>query len=259
MLKALKEIYDYRELLINLTIKDLKVRYKNSILGFFWSLIQPLLMMLIFTFVFSYVFKAGIKNYAVFFIVGFLPWNFFATVLALGTTSIVSNGSLIKKVYFPREIIPISLALANMVNLLLSFLVLFVILLLYGYNFFIFLPVLVLAIILQLLMTLGLSLALAGLNVYFRDIEQFIGILLTVWFYGTPIIYDFSMIPAKMKLAIEYANPMASVILLYRGALYNLYWPSLKLVAYAMISSLIIFWIGYWIFRRLSPEFAKEV
>lgn len=259
MLKALKEIYDYRELLINLVIKELKVRYKNSVLGFFWSFIQPLLMMTVFTFIFSYVFKAGIKNYAVFFLVGFLPWNFFTTVLTISTPSIVLNGNLVKKVYFPREIIPISLALANVVNLLLTFLVLFAMLLFYGYKFYIFLPVLVLAIILQLLLTLGLSFALSSLNVYLRDIQEFIGILLLIWFYGTPVIYDLTMIPSKMRPIIEYINPMASIIFLYREALYYLRWPSLKLIAYATISSLIVFWAGYWIFRRLSPEFTKEV
>ncbi|MBS3909183.1 MAG: ABC transporter permease [Actinobacteria bacterium] len=259
MLKALQELYEYRELLINLVVKELKIKYKNSILGFFWSLIHPLLMMLVFTFIFSYVFRANIENYPVYFLVGFLPWNFFVTVLSVSTGSIVGSGSLIKKVYFPHEIIPISLVVANLVNLFLSLAVLFVVLALYGYNFYVFLPVLLFAIIAHTLLTVGFSLMLAGLNVYFRDIEQLIGIMLLIWFYGTPVLYDMSMIPDRFLWLIKYANPMTSVIFLYREALYYLHWPSLKLLAYTTVSSLLVFWAGYWLFKRLSPAFAKEV
>lgn len=259
MFSKFKELYEYRELLINLVIRELKVKYKNSALGFFWSLLNPLLMMLVFTFIFSFVFRAGVKNFPIFFLVGFLPWNFFSMSLSRGSGSIIDSANLIKKVYFPREIIPLSIIFANLVNFLLELVVLFVFLLVYGYNFFLYLPLLLFVIVLQVLMSAGFSLALASLTVYFRDLQQIIGILLMVWFYGTPIIYPMEMVPTAAQSLIKYINPMTSIIFLYREALYNLQFPSAKLTLYAVFASLIIFTLGYALFSKLSMSFAKEV
>lgn len=259
MLNKLKELYEYRELLINLVIKELKVKYKNSALGFFWSLLNPLLMMLVFTFIFSIVFRANVENFPIFFLVAFLPWNFFTISLTRGSSCIIDNANLIKKVYFPREIIPLSIILANLVNFLLELIVLFVFLLVYGYNFFLYLPLLLVAIILQVFMSAGFSLALASLTVYFRDLQQIIGIILLVWLYGTPIIYPIEMAPAVAQPLIKYLNPMTSIIFLYREALYYLHLPSLKLLLYATFISFVIFSLGYVIFNKLSTSFAKEL
>lgn len=259
MVKRLLELYEYRELLIALVIKELKVKYKNSALGFFWSLLNPLLQMLVFTFIFSFVFRAGVKDFPIFFLTGFLPWNFFAFSLTRATASIIENANLIKKVYFPREIIPLSIILANLVNFALELLVLFVFLIIYGYNFLPFFPLLLFAIVLEVLMMSGFSFALASSTVYFRDLQQLINILLMVWFYGTAVIYPINMVPAVGQVLVKYVNPVTSLIMLYREALYNLNFPHLSVVLYATATSVFIFVAGYWLFSKLSASFAKEV
>lgn len=259
MLATFKELYEYRELLYNLVIKELKVKYRRSILGFFWSFLNPLLMMAVFTFIFSFVFRAGIKNFPIFFLVGFLPWNFFSMSLSVSTSSIVTNANLIKKVYFPREIIPFSIVLANLINFLLELIVLFIFLIAFGYNFWPYLPLLVVAILFHLLLSAGFGLVFSSITVYFRDIQQLIVVLLLVWFYATPVIYDMKMIPEKVQAFLKILNPMTSVILLYRQLLYHNKMPSLVLVGYAVLSSLTIFSAGYFIFKKLSPSFAKEI
>ncbi len=266
MIGRLRELYEYRDLLFTLTVKELKVQYRSSILGFLWSLLNPLLMMLIFSFVFAYVFKFGIKDFPIFFLCGLLPWNFFNVALTVSTGAIVSNGNLIKKVYFPREILPLSIVGANLINFLLSLIVLFAFLIIYGYNFYAWLPLLLVAIVIETILTIGAALFLAGVNVYFRDIQYIITVVLMALFYATPIIYNLELVqqsywmtkyPWLLKLYM--LNPLVPVISMYRDALYLQQMPSATVFLYAIGSTLTLLVIGFYTFHRLEPAFAEEV
>jgi len=265
-MNRLKELYEYRDLLITMAIKELKLQYRKSVLGFFWSLLNPLLLMRIFSFVLSQVFRVGIKNFPIFLLTGLFAWNFFSSSIVGGTGSIVSNANLIKKVYFPREILPLSIVTANLFNFLLSLVVLFLFLIYYGYRFWPFLPLLIIVVVIELFLIAGASMLLASLNVYFRDIQHIVSVGILALFYATPILYDISMIE-KSSMAqnhpwIMYVykmNPLVWVIQLYRNILYFNQWPPVKMFVYAAIGAVIIFVAGYVVFQRLAPKFAEEV
>lgn len=266
MLAKIRELYEYRDLLGTLTIKELKVQYRSSVLGFFWSLLNPLLMMLIFSFVFAYVFRFGIKDFPVFFLCGLLPWNFFNIAVTVATGSVVANGNLVKKVYFPREILPLSVVFANFINFLLSLIVLFVFLIYYGYNFWTYLPVLVLAIFVELVLTAGLALFLAGINVFFRDIQYIVTVFLMALFYATPIIYNLERVEKTYWMThypwlmiIYKLNPLVPVITLYRDALYSHVMPSLNIFMFAIFTPIAFLVLGFYVFHKLEPKFAEEV
>ncbi len=255
-----KELYAYRELLYRLAIKELQVKYKNTALGFLWAIFNPLLQMIVFSFVFTVIFRGKrIDNYPLFFLCGILPWGFFSGSLNRTITSIVANEQLVKKVYFPKEVIPISILLALLVDLIVGLGVLSIALLIFGYTFYLYLPTIVFAIILLFLMSSGFSLAFACANVYFRDIQHLLNILLIAWFYATPIVYDLSWVPEKYQLLIKVANPLTSAIFLFRETLYWNRWPSVSLLLYAITSSFIIFIFGYLLFNKYSPVFVKEI
>lgn len=266
MITWLKELYAYRELLINLVKKELKLRYRGSALGFLWSLLNPLLTMLIFTFVFANVFKLGIKNFPVFLLVGLLPWIFFSGSITASTGAILAYSHLVKKVYFPKVILPISYVAADLINFLLAELVLFCFLIFYGYNFYIYIPLLLVVIVLQVIFTLGIALILSSINVYFRDIQYIVGVLTLILFYGTPIIYSIDMIE-KMNIMKTYPwlltiyklNPLAAMITVYRSLLYQTQAPSLYMLGYSAVAAVVTLFIGYVVFSRLEPKFAEEV
>jgi len=205
----------------------------------------------------------GLSSFPMFLLIALLPWNFFSLSLSAGVGSIVFNGGLIRKVYFPREILPISLTLANLINFFLELLVLFTFLAVLGYPFFRFLYFLLLIILIQLLFTIGASLFFALLNVYFRDVQHFVGIILMVWFYATPIIYDFGLIPRKWRglpiQSILKLNPLTALILSYRDVLYFYRIPNFTLLFYAAAISLVSLLSAYLLFKRYEPSFAEEV
>ncbi|MFA5866598.1 MAG: ABC transporter permease [Actinomycetota bacterium] len=266
MIAKLRELYAYRELLLNLVKKELKLRYRGSVLGFLWSLLNPLLMMLVFTFVFANVFKLGIKDFPVFLLVGLLPWNFFSGAVSSSTGSIINYGHLVKKVYFPREILPISYVLADLVNFLLAMLVLIPFLIYYGYNFYIYIPLVLVVIVLQVCLTLGFAFILSSLNVFFRDIQYIVGVIMLILFYATPIIYSLEMIQnmSFMKehpwlLTVYQLNPLTALITMYRNMLYNMALPSLKIIGFSIGVSLAVLFLGYFIFHKMEPRFAEEV
>lgn len=266
LINRFKELYEYRDLLMTMAVKELKLQYRNSILGFFWSLLNPLLMMLIFTFVLGQIFRIGIKNFPIFLLTGLFAWNFFSSSIIGGTGSIISNANLVKKVYFPREILPLSIVIAGLFNFMLSLIVLFVFLIYYGYSFWSYLPLLVPVIIIELILVAGVSMLLASLNVYFRDIQHIVTVGILALFYATPILYDISMIE-KSSMAqahpwIMYVyklNPLVWVIQLYRNILYYNQWPTLKMFVIAAIGASLIFVAGYVVFHKLEPRFAEEV
>jgi ABC-2 type transport system permease protein len=269
-MRALTELYQYRELLANLVKRELKVKYKRSVLGFFWSFLNPLLTMLVFTFVFSFILRIqppknslGMSSFPMFLLAALLPWNFFSLTLGGAVGSIVYNSNLIRKVYFPKEILPISLGLANLVNFFFELLVLFLFLLILGYPFLGNLHYLVLIVLIELTFIVGISLIFAFLNVYFRDVQHFVGIILMVWFYATPIIYSETMIPSVWRGlpvgTMLKANPLTALVLSYRDVLYFGHPPSPILLAYSALVSAATLLLGYALFKRYEPNFAEEV
>lgn len=269
-MRAIKELYLYRELLANLVKRELKVKYKRSVLGFFWSFLNPLLTMLVFTFVFSFVLRIpppknslGMASFPMFLLTALLPWNFFSLSLGAAVGSIVYNSNLIRKVYFPREILPVSLSVANLVNFLFELAALFLFLLILGYPFLGNLYYLIIIIFIELIFIIGISLIFAFLNVYFRDVQHFVGIILMVWFYATPIIYPDSMIPKVWHGLPVYTifklNPLTALVLCYRDVLYYVRPPSLSLLSYSAAVSLGTLVVGYALFKRYEPNFAEEV
>lgn len=270
MLSNLKNLLGYKELLYNFAKKELKIKYKNSALGFFWSLLNPILMMLVFSLVFVVLFQNGIPFFSIFLLAGLLPWNFFNATVTGGAGSVLANAGLVKKVYFPRELLPLSVALANLVNFFLELLVFLVFIMVAGifsphfFAVFKFLPYLIILLPILFLFSIGLGFLVAALNVYFRDIQHIIGILLMVWFYLSPIIYTIigpfkvRQLPPKVHL-LYMLNPLATIILSFKNALYFMAAPQLNWVLYSLVAAVASFLIGYAVFLRLAPDFAEEL
>ena len=269
MRASLVEFWQYRELLFNLTVRDLKVRYKNSALGIAWSLLNPILMMLVFTLVYTVMIgQSDRRDYAAFILCGLLPWNFFSASIMGGTSSIVGNSYLIKKVYFPRAILPTSIMLSNLVNFLIALPVYFVLSWLLGVRFtpyVLFLPVVILV---EMIFIEGMSLLLSAANVFYRDVQQIMEVLILAWFFVTPVIWDAGMLPvSRMVGGVEVPvqrltyilNPMASIIATYRDILYYgrpIGWDFFLRTA---ITALLVLLIGGWVFNHWRGRFAEEV
>jgi lipopolysaccharide transport system permease protein len=269
MRTSLVELWQYRELLYNLTVRDLKVRYKNSVLGIAWSLLNPILMMLVFTLVYTVMIgQSDRRDYAALVLCGLLPWNFFSGSIMGGVGSVVNSGHLIKKVYFPRAVLPTSIMLSNLVNFLVALPVYFVLAWLLGVRFtpyVLFLPVVMLV---EMIFIAGVSLLLSAVNVFYRDVQQIMEVLILAWFFVTPVIWDVSLLPAsRVVLGVEVPvqrltyilNPMASIIATYRDILYYgrpIGWDFFLRTA---ITVVIVLLIGFFVFNRLKGRFAEEV
>lgn len=254
------DLWNYRELIRNLVVRDLKVRYKNSAFGFAWSLLNPLFMMVVLSIVFSLVFERAtpIDNFPAFLVAGLIPWNFTNTSLARAVNSILENRQLVKKVFFPREVIPISVVLANCVHFLLAIPVLLIILMLLGVMpnpKILLLPPLIL---IHLELVLGIALFISCVNVFYRDMGVALDVLLQAWFFATPIIYHHWILPTWLQKPAM-ANPLAALITAYRDVLILNRFPDRNFTLGAFISSTLIFAIGYMVFTRYSSVFAEEV
>ncbi len=256
MFAIFRELRQYRELIANLVVRNLKIRYKGSFLGFFWTLVNPLFMMaiyLIFIRLMRFEMNLGLL------LVGLLPWQFLVMCLNDSVTSITGNANLVKKTPFPRLVLPLSIVLANLVNFLLSLLVLFPFLYLLGYGVtqaIFWLPV---VIGIQFFLCLGISLFVSCTHVYFKDIQHLLSVGLMAWFFLTPIIYPLSLIPEKyMKWFL--LNPMASLVGFYRQVFLG------EAVSLPLIGSLacvaitaVCFFVGIKVFQKYEPDFADEL
>ncbi len=264
MFSGVKTLFSYRELLFSLTKKELKVKYRGSVLGFFWSLLNPILTMLVYSFVFSIVLRAGIQEFAIFLICVLLPFNFLSNSVNYGASSIIANGNLVNKIYFPREIIPLSVVLANLFNFLLELAALFIVLGIMGYRFYIYLYLLPVVIFIQFFLVVGVTLLVSALNVFFRDLQHLITIIMMVWFFGTPVIYPLSMVPERFQFIIK-INPMTVYAAYYRNIFYFVKYPegagfpSVSETLTALGITILMFLVGYFIFKRLEPRFAEEI
>ncbi len=257
-MKAFKELYAYRELLKTNVQKEIRGKYKGSFLGVLWSFLNPLLMVLVYALVFPYIMRMNVPNYLIYLITGVIPWNFFTTCITTGCNCVWINGGIIKKVYFPREILPISVVVAGLINFLISCVIILIFTIFGGIGISIQLLWLPLIAIIQSALSLGLLFVLSAINVYVRDIEYLVAFLLNLLFYATPILYTASMFPSKVRW-ILYLNPMSSIVDAYRSIFYYKVMPNLTSLVLVGILSFIILIIGYIIFRKLEKGFAEEV
>lgn len=255
----IKEIFDYKEMLFSLVRRDLRGRYKGSVLGFLWTFINPLLQLLVYTVVFSIIIKSGVDKYYLFLFVVLIPWIFFSTSVVGSASIIVGHQSMVTKIYFPREILPLSYVVSCFVNMLLSFIVVFAVILFSGVGFnFVALLFLPLIMIIEFLMALGLSMLVAGVTVYLRDIEHILGIVMMAWQFLTPIMYSIDIVPDKYK-PIFMLNPMTAVMQAYRDILYYKQLPELGTLIEAVVFGLIMLVIGWCSFAKLKKGFAEEL
>lgn len=247
-----------RELLSALVLKELKVKYKRSVLGVFWSLLTPIALTGIYLFVFVYVYKVPKPDFVLLLLSGLLPWNYFNISSIAATLSLVDSGPLIRKVYFPRHLLPISIVFSNLFNLLVGLVVLVVFLAFAGRPVWGQLHWLLFAVFLETFLLMGLALFLSISNVYFRDIQQLISILILTLFFATPVVYELSDVPQVFR-NILLINPMTPVMEIYRSALFHARSPDLGLVMLGVVQAAGISVLGYGVFRRYSPFLAKEV
>jgi ABC-2 type transport system permease protein len=252
------EILSYRDLLKNLVSRDFKTRYKRSYLGILWSLLNPFLVIMVYTLAFDYIMKMQVRNFPMFFMCGYLPWSFLTAGLSASLTSLSDSGYLIKAFYFPREILPLSATLSCLIHFLITFLFVFPILILFGYfpTWVVFsLPLIVL---LQSLFIFGLSLFLSSIHVFFRDLRYILDVVLMAWFWLTPIAYSASLIPGKFLFFYK-LNPMTVFVTAYREVLLNGVFPVPKYwvaILFATAGSLVL---GYLPFLRIRKRLAEEI
>lgn len=270
-----RQIYRYRYLLYNLVKRDLKARYRNSVLGIVWSMLNPLGLMLVFTILFTVMSQDNAqRQFPVFVLVGLMPWNFFSSSLTASTISIISHGTLIKKVHFPRELLPIASLLSNLVNFFITLVVLVVFI--YAFDigltkYALWVPVII---IIQLIFTLGLSMLLGAVAVFYRDVLMILEVVTLAWFFLTPVFYPleqfgtsatiwgFTFVPAQV---MRWLNPMASIIDGYRTVL----WGTVSskgpvsmdpiYLLRTFVTSSLVFIIGYTVFSRTEHLFGEKL
>lgn len=254
----LTELFRYREAARLLTLRDLQARYSNSLLGVVWSLLYPLVLTVFFSVVFTFLAPNPIPNYPVFFLTGLLPWNFFSLAVISGTMSITGNSALVNRLRFPREILPLAVTSANAINFLIALAPLAVLMAVFRTPFtpaLIWLPVIF---VMQFGLTLGLVLLFAALNVYLRDVQQFMEVAMLPWFFLTPVVYQLPTEGVIPQLAL-WLNPMAGLVTHYRQVAYIGAAPDLGLLVVSGLEAVLALGVGLLVFRRLSRNFADEL
>lgn len=258
------------ELLWNLTLRELRGKFKRSALGWLWSVINPLAMIAIYTIVFGYFFKvdtptgdpSGLKSYGFFLVCGLLPWTFLTNSLSGAAQSITANEGLVKKVYFPRAVLPGASTLAWLASFGVELAVFGVLLLIWGNMILPWIPVVLVLMALETTFVFGLGLVLAAGNAYFRDVQHFLSILLNIWFYATPILYPPDLLdgqPAFVRTLIVDINPMSIFVDSYRDALYHLRMPTAMQWLAMTAMALVALAVGVLTFRRFEPKLAEEL
>jgi lipopolysaccharide transport system permease protein len=255
---VLKELYNYREMIYNLVKKDLRGRYKGSVLGFLWTFVNPLLQLIVYTLVFSTIMRINVDKFYMYLFIALIPWIFFTTSILGGTVSIIQNKDLIKKIYFPRIVIPISTVLATFMNMVFSMIVVIFTLFISGIGISYYILLLPVIMILEFFLVLGMVFLFSSLNVFFRDIEHILSIIMMIWFYMTPIVYTVEMIPEKYK-PLFYLNPMTNIIIFYRDILFYKKMPSFGFMGGIFLYSIIMIVIGFLIFQKLQKNFVEEL
>jgi lipopolysaccharide transport system permease protein len=261
----LRKIYIQRSLIRNFVVRDLKARYVGSFIGIFWSVIHPIVLLLVYTFVFSLIFRSrinpeteGTDSFALFLFCGILPWLFFQDTVQRSSTVIIENTNLVTKTLFPGEILPLVILLSGFVNHLIGFAIFFPILLFSSVKISIFILMIPVYIFFLMAFTLGISWFVASLNVFIRDVSQIVTVILMFWFWGTPIFYPMEIFP-KSLVFLVHCNPLAYVVIGYRDCLLRNQMPDLEKLAIFAVISLVVFSVGGIFFRKTKREFADNL
>lgn len=257
-MKIFKNLYNYRELLKTSIKKDIGGKYKHSFLGVLWSFLNPLLQIAVYAIIFPLIMKNEIPNYTVYMVCGLIPWNFFVTAVNRSSFTIIENGNILKKVFFPREILPISLVTSEAINFAISSIIILAFALIQGINLTWVLILYPVVLIVQYIVILAISFIVSSVTVYFRDLQHFLGILLQLLFYATPIVYSIDVIPQQFQWILK-INPMTYIIDAYRAIFYNSTMPDMKVLAIVFAIGTIGMIIGYLIFNKLQKKFAEEL
>jgi len=254
----MKELLKYKSLLMTFAISDLKIRYRGSVLGFFWTILEPLLVLSVLYLVFTNVFRAEIENYAIYLLLGIVMWNFFTRSTSMGLNSFIVKSGLITKTYFPREIIPISSCITAFIMAMFEFLVLFIFFVVFSFVPPITIVLLPALIGLEFVLVLGLSLFLSVLNVRYRDLQYIWNVVIYAGFFAAPIFYTLDILPSNIKELIL-LNPMAQIIeMSHHLVLYNSL-PDAWSVIYTVIITGIIFGIGLTVFKVIESKVVEEL
>lgn len=263
LLKETRSILKRSELLTQMTLREIKSRYKQSVMGYFWVILNPFFQILIMSFVFSTIMKIPTNAgpdipYIVFLYVALLPWTLFTNSLSSASGAIVSNAALVTKVYFPRSILPISTIFAKIIDFFFASTILIVFMLIYNVpvnlNVLWIIPIF----IIQQMFTIGLSLYLSAINLLYRDIQYLLSLILSLWFYLTPIVYPTDIVPDKFKIIFK-LNPMSVIINAYRQAILSGKVPSLSSLSVAFIVSFLTLYFGFTYFKKLERTFSDNV
>ncbi|MCG7849081.1 MAG: ABC transporter permease [ANME-2 cluster archaeon] len=254
----MNKLWDYRHLTLKLAMSEFKLRYKNSVLGFFWSLLEPLMMLIVLYVVFTNLMRVNVEHYQLFLLMGIVSWNLMARGTGMSLNSILGKPSLVQKVYFPREVLVISSCITALLMSLLEFIVFAAFMIFFKVMpsiTIIYFPI-VLAV--EFFMILGISFGLAALNVYFRDVQYIWAVVLQAGFFAAPIIYPISIIPVNYVWVIM-LNPMTRIIDMLRGSVIYSTVPASGDMIYIIVSALLLLIVGYAIFAKLEPRFAEEM
>lgn len=258
MVKVFKNLYEYRELLKTNVKKEIRGKYKNSFLGVIWSFLNPLLQIMVYAIVFPLILKNQQENYVIFLCAGLIPWTFFATAITRSASTMIENGNIIKKVYFPREILPISVVTSEAANFVISTIIILAFVIFGGMGlskFVLFYPIVLLV---QYILTLAISFIISSITVYFRDLQHLIGVALQLLFYATPIVYASDTIPADFAWLLKF-NPMTYVINGYRDIFYNQTMPDIQSLMVVLGIAIVLCVVGYLVFTKLQKGFAEEL
>lgn len=253
-----KNLYNYRELLKTNVKKEVRGRYKNSFLGILWSFLNPLLQLLVYSVVFGALLAGGDSTYHIYICVGLIPWTFFTTTVQQAAFTVIANGNIIKKVYFPREILPISIATSGAINFIISSIIIlgFVVFSNLGLTWYVLLYPIILLI--QYILILGISFIVSAVTVYIRDLEHIIGVVLMAAFYTTPIVYKLEQLPENLRIIMK-LNPMTYIINGYRDIFYYQQMPNFAELGILLGMSLILLIAGYLIFNKLQKGFVEQL
>lgn len=257
----LREMWQYRSLLRMLVVRDLKTRYRNSALGVMWSFLQPLGMMVVMTFAFSVINRgpANMPHFNVFILSGLLAWNFFSAAVVGGSGSINANSALVKKVFFPRAVLPTSAVISGLINFLLALPVWLIVTVISGHPLHPTLLLLPVVIAIQVVFSVGIALLLSTLNVFYRDTQFIIELGMLALFFVTPIWYDIGQVSPAIGLWVRRLNPMASLVNIYQDLMYWGRVTDFDFVLRTALTAIAFLVIGYLVFRRFSPRFGEEV
>lgn len=258
-MNKIRTLYQYRTMISSLIQRDLRGRYKGSVLGFAWTFLNPLLQLCVYTVVFSQIMRAGIEDYYLFLFVALIPWMFFNSSLTGGAGCVLSQKEMVKKIYFPREVLPISLVTCQLVNMLLSFIVVFAVLIVSGKGIKVSVLIYLLPVVLvEYMLALGMAFITSALTVFFRDLEHILVILSMAWQFLTPVMYSIDMVPEKLQ-PLFMLNPMSAIIIAYRDILYYKQAPRMETLLTATVLGVGLLIIGWFLFGKLEKHFVEEM